>query len=378
MEAEINRTTLEAIHAAALCSAGWDGLLRHLASLTGCVAGGLTVERPATRQGTPLTYFGFDPDHVARSFDHYLPMNPLFKIEARMQTGFVVANGDVVAPDVFRRSEFFNGWARPQGLCSPVTVVIRRTENAYVPLTLVRPDGAGEVTAEDRALLSRLTPHLVHAMAVTVQLQSAGASKADFPTMLEALPCGAALVDRDKRIVFANTALQRLFDPAKDGPLRCASGKIAVRDPAADRDFQAALSAALAPGGRSRGSQLRLRTPSDDRQLMARLSPLPISETAWTALGDDVAVRARCMVLFSSPDVAKLAEEYGLTPAESRVLSALISGKGLTVVARSLGISRSTAHSHLDKIFQKTGTNRQAELVGLVQAGLGPWAGAFN
>jgi len=72
--------------------------------------------------------------------------------------------------------------------------------------------------------------------------------------------------------------------------------------------------------------------------------------------------------------VSKVAEDHGLTPAETRVLSALTSGKGLAAVARKLGISRSTVHSHLDKIFQKTGTNRQAELVGLVQAGVGSLA----
>ncbi len=373
LEAGKTSSVLDAIHAAALSPPQWDGVLRQLASLTDCVAGGLTVERPATRQGTPLTYFGFDPDHVAKSFEHFLPMNPLFQIEARMQAGFVVANRDVVAPDVFRRSDFFNGWARPQGLCSPITVVIHRTETAYVPLTLVRPDGAGEVTTDGRALLSRLAPHLVHAMAVNVRLQRAGAGHDDFRNMLEALPCGAALVDEDKRIVFANARLSQLFDAAKEGPFRCLAGKIVVRDPAADRDFQAALTAALGQAGRSRGSHICLPYPTGDRQLTVRLSPLPATEMGWNALGDDGAGRARCMMLFSMPDIAKLAEEYGLTPAEARVLSALTNGKGLTAVARQLGISRSTAHSHLDKIFQKTGTNRQAELVGLVQAGVASW-----
>ena len=366
-------TILDTIHAAALCPTQWDGVLRQLAALTGCVAGGLTVERPATRQGTPLTYFGFDPGHVARTFEHFLPMNPLFRIEARMQAGFVVTNGDVVAPETFRRSDFFNGWARPQGLCSPITVVIQRTQAAYVPLTLVRPDGAGEATSESRALLSRLAPHLVHAMTVNMRLQRAGAGQGDLVRMLEALPCGAALIDRNRRVLFTNARLDALLDPAKGGPLRCVSGRIAVRDASADRSFQAALAAALGVGSRARGGQFVLPEPLGDCQLTVRFSPLPQVETAWDALADDVAERARCLMLFSTPDVAKVAEDHQLTPAETRVLAALTSGKGLAAVARKLGISRSTVHSHLDKIFQKTGTNRQAELVRLVQSGVGSW-----
>lgn len=367
-------TILDAIHAAALCRTQWDGVLRQLAALTDCVAGGLTVERPATRQGTPLTYFGFDPGHVASTFEHFLPMNPLFPIEARMQAGFVVTNGDVVAPEVFRRSDFFNGWARPQGLCSPITVVIHRTTTAYVPLTLVRPDGAGEATTESRALLSRLAPHLVHAMAVNVRLQRAGVHRGDLLRMLEALPCGAALVDRDRRVLFANARLSASLASARGGPFRFVSGRIVVRDASADRSFQAALAAALGSGSCARGSHFCLPDPPGDGQLTIRFSPLPPVETAWAAMGDDVAERARCLMLFSMPDVAKVAEDHGLTPAETRVLSALTNGKGLAAVARKLGISRSTVHSHLDKIFQKTGTNRQAELVGLVQAGVGSWA----
>src|SRR3712207_7088050 len=52
------------------------------------------------------------PIYVERTFDHYLPMNPLFRIEPRMQPGFVVANEDVVEVRAFRKSEFYNGWAR--------------------------------------------------------------------------------------------------------------------------------------------------------------------------------------------------------------------------------------------------------------------------
>ncbi len=360
---------MELIHAAALSTAGWSRVLRSLASLTGCVAGGLTLERPATRQGTPLTYFGFDPDHVARTFDRYLPLNPLFDIERRMQTGFVVANADVVAPDVFRRSEFFNGWARPQGLCSPITVVIHRTPDAYVPLTLVRPDGAGEATARGRAILSRLAPHLAHAMDVTVRLRAAG-DGGDACAMLEALPCGAALLDRDGRIVFANGAIRRLLDGAGKGPLACVAGRLAARDPASDGGLQAAVSAALGRGARPRAGHVVLPAPAGGEPLTARLVPVPASEDVWSALGGDVAARARCLVLLSVPDVARLARAYGLTPAEARVAARVATGRGLAAAARELGIARSTAQSHLDKIFQKTGTSRQAELVGLVRPGL--------
>jgi DNA-binding CsgD family transcriptional regulator len=54
---------------------------------------------------------------------------------------------------------------------------------------------------------------------------------------------------------------------------------------------------------------------------------------------------------------------YGLTPAEANVGSLLIAGSSLEDAARELGVSITTARTHLRQLFNKTGTNRQAELV---------------
>ena len=208
-------------------------------------------------------------------------------------------------------------------------------------------------------------------MDVTVRLQKTGGAHHDFTAMLEALPCGALLIDGRQRIVFANATACTLLDPAAMGILTCVSGRVAVRDPATDRRFQAALSAALGLGTRVHGGRVSMQHPSGEGRLTITVAPIPSPESIWNALEDDTFGRAQCMVLISTPNVAKLAQQYRLTPAEARVASAIATGKGLTAASRGLGIARSTAQSHLDKIFQKTGTNRQAELVGLVQAGFG-------
>jgi DNA-binding CsgD family transcriptional regulator len=41
-------------------------------------------------------------------------------------------------------------------------------------------------------------------------------------------------------------------------------------------------------------------------------------------------------------------------------------GDGIPAAAARLGVARSTARTHLLKLFQMTGTNRQAELVRLL------------
>src|ERR1700686_510632 len=56
--------SLDLIHEAALKPTAWGKVLRQLAKLTNCTAGGLTVENPQTGEGAPLVYFGFDENHV--------------------------------------------------------------------------------------------------------------------------------------------------------------------------------------------------------------------------------------------------------------------------------------------------------------------------
>jgi DNA-binding CsgD family transcriptional regulator len=61
-----------------------------------------------------------------------------------------------------------------------------------------------------------------------------------------------------------------------------------------------------------------------------------------------------------------IAKLYGLTPSELRVLLAVFETSGVADIAEMLGISESTAKTHLRRLFEKTGTSRQAELVRLV------------
>jgi len=58
--------------------------------------------------------------------------------------------------------------------------------------------------------------------------------------------------------------------------------------------------------------------------------------------------------------------QFGLTRAESTIALAILSGDGLAAAARRLGVFTTTARTHLDNVFRKTGTRRQAQLVHLI------------
>lgn len=62
------------------------------------------------------------------------------------------------------------------------------------------------------------------------------------------------------------------------------------------------------------------------------------------------------------------AESAGLTARERDVLALLAQGRTQGVIARKLGISEGTVHTHIIHVYQKTGVHSQQELIDAVEA----------
>ena len=67
---------------------------------------------------------------------------------------------------------------------------------------------------------------------------------------------------------------------------------------------------------------------------------------------------------------------FGLAPAEARLALHLLAGETLRSAAVKLSITYETARSQLKRIFNKTGTCRQAELVIVILTALPGCVGA--
>lgn len=75
------------------------------------------------------------------------------------------------------------------------------------------------------------------------------------------------------------------------------------------------------------------------------------------------------------PPEALLRHTFDLTPAEAKLATRLANGETVEIVSDSLGITKSTARNQLKAVFAKLGIHRQAELVSLISAMLGPLVG---
>jgi DNA-binding CsgD family transcriptional regulator len=69
-----------------------------------------------------------------------------------------------------------------------------------------------------------------------------------------------------------------------------------------------------------------------------------------------------------------VARAFGLTPAELRVLLAIVEVGGVPETSERLGVAETTVKTHLYRVFSKTGASRQADLVKLAAAFSDPLA----
>lgn len=180
---------------------------------------------------------------------------------------------------------------------------------------------------------------------------------------LELVRCGAMLVAFEGRPQLANRAARAILEK-KDGIALARTGLIADR--ASDtRLLQELLKQAiLVPErGEPQGSPISLPRRSARTSLIVRVVPGPGLD-CWPG-----AEHRTALMTMSDEDTGLQIDEsvlcklYGLTRGEAGLAAILIQGKSIEEAAAALFISPHTARTHLKRIFMKTDTHRQTELV---------------
>jgi DNA-binding CsgD family transcriptional regulator len=114
----------------------------------------------------------------------------------------------------------------------------------------------------------------------------------------------------------------------------------------------------------------------DGQRYVAHLLPLTSGarRKAGVAYSAVAALFLRKATLDRPHPVKALAGAYHLTPAKMRIPMMIVEIGGVLEVAPVLGISETTVKTHLQRIYDKTGAKRQADLVKLVAGFVGPFA----
>jgi DNA-binding CsgD family transcriptional regulator len=299
----------------------------------------------------------------------YARINPLFPAAYGFPVGEVFSQIDIMPFEELHETRLYKEWMQPQGYVDFIACHLEKSSTSCVPTTVIRHERDGMADRQSMERMTLIVPHVRRAALIgnVIGLQTCEA--ASLADMVDGLAAGIFLVDGSGRVMHANTSGQEILD--EGSILRNLGGRLAATRPDTDQALKTVF--AEANGGDAVVGEKGVAVPMEDtggERYVAHV--LPLTSGARRRAGNAYAAAAAVFVnkaaleTSSGPEV--LAKAYSLTAMELRVLLGIVEVGGGPTVAKDLGISETTVRSHLKHVFEKTGTNRQADLVKLVAA----------
>lgn len=354
-----------AVYDAALDPGAWPLMLGRLSSAMNACGASLIVQHTNSR----LTRWAVPTGVYVPMFQaynaHWAALNPMWSPTFAAPPGAVLIDCALVDRDAFRGSEFFNDFVAPLGILSSMAAKLRHDRELCAVVAVARSPRQGEFGPRDAALLGALVPHLQRAVQIHQRLSSLTVERADLAEVMNRLDQGMVLVDACGRVLFANREALAILGAA-DG-LRIGPEGLHAERPEQTRALIRLIAQAAKPDGcGGLGGTIILSRRSHPRPLTVLVAPVRAEVTlAWLAAGPIPAA----VILITDPgrtpdlNIDDVRQLYGLTRTEASIAVAVLHGAELREIAESRGVSVTTARTHLQRIFDKTGTRRQADLV---------------
>jgi len=362
------------IYDAALDSAQWPRALANIADYVDGRVAGLLAKDPVRNQVKACWHAGGDPHYIKLYAETYSRLGPIATLPLG-EVEQIVSIPELIPYEEFMRGRYYREWAEPQGWVDIAMAVIDKSPGGSAYLTMSRDRSTGMVDATMRERMALVVPHVRRAVLIGKAIEFKQSEAEAFADVLDGLSASVFLVDPLGRIVHVNDAGENTLRGGNF--LRSVGGRLVASDPQVDHGLRETVAAA-ASGDReigSRGIAMPVNT-RDGERYVAHVLPLASGErhrAGPSAATAALFVRKAALERALPPEV--IGKTYNLTPAELRVLLGIVDIGGVPEIANAFGVAETTVKTHLGRLFEKTGTGRQADLVKLVAGFSMPLAG---
>jgi DNA-binding CsgD family transcriptional regulator len=353
--------TIELIYRAAVEPELWPQALHRFALACGGMGTAMIPITPGDTTGLVLSP---ELQHQKPDYDRdWKARDPrVRRIFSRRLTEGVVCEPQLFTDAEIARDPMRNEFCRKYGMGSFAAQLVTPMPNLVVAFSVMRALDRGQFERGELETLRLLGTHAARALVVSLRLSAAEHVNVLARESLERMNCAAVVVDRQLKVVHANSAAAGLSGglSLRDGRLRAASHE---HDALLLRLLSRAVSGdALAPA-----DPIVVACPDGCKPLLVHA--VPIATAAWSAdFGDGPAA----LVIVVDQDrsqhgpVETELRLLGLTPAEARLAALAGAGLSRSEVADALHLSPATVNDAMKHIYSKLDIARQTELVALV------------
>lgn len=324
-------------------------------------------------------YFDFYPGPVdlARVYEtHYAEEDPVKSALLRLPPRRFYFSHELCDEHTQRTHPYWVEWLAKLDYTDVCAARIPLGAHYSCHIGFVRQTGAERFARRELDFLDLLLPHLEQALQMHARMDRLKVMADLAQEHLSQTGAGCVVLNGDGRVTFRNRIAQDLL---REGAVINEQDRtIHLTEPRAEARFRQltkdCMLASRMPGVMS-GGMVAVPRPGG---LPVSVLVLPYRTPAYAETVIEQGSRA--IVLLYDParphkDPPEILRElYRLSDAEARVCWRLASGEALDEIAAAEGSSRETVRSQLKRIFAKTGTNRQSELVRLILIGPALWA----
>jgi DNA-binding CsgD family transcriptional regulator/PAS domain-containing protein len=357
---------IERVYAAPGSVEGWHGFLLDLCtSFHGAGANFISHDFTSYQASVSVTA-GFAPEDVRTYEAHWAALDPWACSPAvrRLPSGSVAVGEQLVTHAAMKRTAFYNEFGRHHDVVRCITGTIEIDARRASVLSVNRSESRPPFGRGETALLRELMPHLQRALQIHRRLADSQALADGSITALDLLAHGILLLDTAGRIMFANRTAEEVLR-AHDGLTvhRKELFGARVNETTALRALIAAAVATSGGEGTGAGGLVLIGRPSGRSPLRVLVTPVVQRHVLMGSAGAAACVFITDPERSPLPATVHLQRAFGFSAAETRVAAALLDGESVECLADRLCISRNTARTHLRRLFAKTGTTRQADLI---------------
>ena len=338
----------------------WGDALASVCEGIGGSAGWIGTHQPKLVRSDYEVEFGTDPEWQRRLREQYVAVSPFIGITHHVRPGEVWSVADAIDYSEYLQTRFYLEWSQPQGWGDTIMGVLTKSPDRFNWLGVCLQRRA---EAAHKARVAHFLPHMARALRISQLLEFRAAQAADLMAAVESLATGILTLDAELGVRGINPAAERMM--RETGALSANGGKL--RLPVGEDGDKLATALAACAGAHLDHAGISVLPAARDGGvgLLVQVAPLPRLNRAH---GHD----AVAALFLSAPGAPRdppmdaFVRRFRLTPSETRVLLALQRGETPRGIAEANGLALPTIRTHLSRLFDKTGTRGQTELVRLL------------
>lgn len=351
---------LKCIFEGALETPPWQSLVRELRHTCGASHGDLLFQRPKSYSTDFVEIFDFEsrPSDITEQYRlRYSNTNPLPYFS--MQAGKAYTLREMIGE--LDDSPFYHDFLHPAGLDDLIMLYVEESGGFRCWLSVARRQELGPFSTEDLVTCEWIAEHMQTALTIFSALKKIELDRDIYASALHNLHMGYVLLDQHGHVIRMDETAEQVL--ARNSDIFLHGNVLRVRLTEKNAELQKIIDEGLqyADNDYSRG----LNIPGA-RQLGLMIKSAPDSPILASHIVPHLVIYINEPTAETSAPKARIAELFELSPTEAALVAELVHGRTLAEAAANINITEQTARSYSKRIFSKTGTRRQAELVRLI------------